>query len=172
VGLNPTRSQLLDFLVSMGARLEVQNLAARNGEVSGDIQIESSPLSGGLIEGALTAALIDEIPVLAVVGAVSRDGLLVRDARELRFKETDRIATVAENLKRMGVEVEVFDDGFRVPGGQSMRAAELDSFGDHRIAMACAVAALRAGGECTVAGAEAARVSFPEFFDTLRTLSA
>ncbi len=172
VGLNPTRSQLLDFLVSMGARLEVQNLAARNGEVSGDIQIESSPLSGGLIEGALTAALIDEIPVLAVVGVVSRDGLLVRDARELRFKETDRIATVAENLKRMGVEVEVFDDGFRVPGGQSMRAAELDSFGDHRVAMACAVAALRASGECTVAGAEAARVSFPEFFDTLRTLSA
>jgi 3-phosphoshikimate 1-carboxyvinyltransferase len=97
--------------------------------------------------------------------------LLVRDARELRFKETDRIATVAGNLKRMGVEVEVFDDGFRVPGGQQLRAAELESFGDHRIAMAFAVAALRADGECRINGAEAAGVSFPEFFDTLRGLA-
>jgi 3-phosphoshikimate 1-carboxyvinyltransferase len=171
VGLNPTRSQLLDFLISMGAKLEVRDLAARNGEISGDVQIESSPLTGGVIEKALTAALIDEIPVLAVLGAITRDGLLVRDARELRFKETDRIATVAGNLKRMGVEVEVFDDGFRVPGGQQLHAAELESFGDHRIAMAFAVAALRADGECRINGAEAAGVSFPEFFDTLRGLA-
>jgi 3-phosphoshikimate 1-carboxyvinyltransferase len=172
VGLNPTRSQLLDFLISMGGRLEVQNLAARNGELAGDLRVAPSDLAGGVIEKALTAALIDEIPVLAVLGAVSRDGLLVRDARELRFKETDRIATVAENLGRMGVQVEVFDDGFRVPGRQRLRAADLESFGDHRSAMAFAVAALRADGECRIHGADAAAVSFPEFFHTLRRIAS
>jgi len=171
VGLNPTRSLLLDFLVSMGARLQVQNLGARNGELAGDILVRGSQLRGGVIEKAMTTALIDEIPVLAVLGAASREGLQVRDARELRLKETDRIATVAENLGRMGVSVEVREDGFSVPGGQSFRAARLDSFGDHRIAMACAVAALRADGESQIDGAEAASVSFPEFFDMLRRLA-
>ena len=171
VGLNPTRSQLLDFLVSMGARLQVQNLGARNGELAGDILVRTSRLRGGVIEKAMTTALIDEIPVLAVLGAASQEGLRVRDARELRLKETDRIATVAENLRRMGVTVEVHEDGFSVPGGQSFRAARLDSFGDHRIAMACAVAALRADGESLIDGAEAAGVSFPEFFDIMRQLA-
>ncbi len=172
VGLNPTRSQLLDFLISMGGRLQVQNLSARSGEIVGDIQVISSSLRGGVIEGALAAALIDEIPVLAVLGALSSEGLSVKDARELRVKETDRIATVAENLRRMGVAVEEKEDGFQVPGGQAFRAAHLDSFGDHRIAMAFAVAALRAAGECTIDGAEAAGVSFPEFFAILRQLAS
>jgi 3-phosphoshikimate 1-carboxyvinyltransferase len=171
VGLNPTRSQLLDFLISMGARLQVQNLGTNNGELAGDILVRSSRLRGGLIEKAMTTALIDEIPVLAVLGAASQEGLLVRDARELRLKETDRIATVAENLRRMGVVIEVHEDGFRVPGGQTFRAAQLDSFGDHRIAMAFAVAALRADGESQIEGAEAASVSFPEFFGILRQLT-
>jgi 3-phosphoshikimate 1-carboxyvinyltransferase len=170
VGLNPTRAALLDFLVSMGARIRIQNLSQEHGEPAGDILVEASSIRGGLIEKDLTAALIDEIPVLAVLGAASAEGLRVRDARELRIKETDRIATLAENLKRMGVEVEVFDDGFFVHGGQRFQAAELDSFGDHRIAMAFAIAALRAEGECTVQGAEAASVSFPEFFEILRQL--
>ena len=119
----------------------------------------------------MTAALIDEIPALAVLGAASEEGLRVRDAAELRVKETDRIATVAENLKRMGVSVEVFEDGFFVPGKQRFQAAALDSFGDHRIAMAFAVAALRADGECTIQDAQAACVSFPEFFDILHQLT-
>jgi 3-phosphoshikimate 1-carboxyvinyltransferase len=170
VGLNPTRAALLDFLVSMGARIRIQNLSQEHGEPAGDILVEASSIRGGLIEKDLTAALIDEIPVLAVLGAASAEGLRVRDAGELRVKETDRIATLAENLKRMGVEVDVFDDGFFVHGGQRFQAAELDSFGDHRIAMAFAVAALRAEGECTVQGAEAASVSFPEFFEILRQL--
>ncbi len=171
VGLNPTRSQLLDFLIGMGARIEVRNLGARNGELAGDILVRSSRLKGGVIEKAMTTALIDEIPVLAVLGAVSEQGLTVRDARELRLKETDRIAAVAGNLGRMGVTVEVREDGFTVAGGQGFRAARLDSFGDHRIAMACAVAALSAGGECLIDGAEAAGVSFPGFFGTLRQLT-
>ena len=124
-----------------------------------------------MIEKDLTAALIDEIPVLAVLGAASENGLVIRDAQELRVKETDRIATVADNFKRMGIEVEVTADGMRIPGKQKFRAAEFDSFGDHRIAMAFAVAALRGDGESTVDNAEAASVSFPEFWNILGKLS-
>jgi 3-phosphoshikimate 1-carboxyvinyltransferase len=168
VGLNPTRSALLDFLIGMGARIRVMDLSSTNGELMGDILVESSTIKGGVIEKELTAALIDEIPVLAVLGAASENGLIVRDAAELRVKETDRIATVAENLCRMGVAVEVRPDGMIIPGNQHFRAATLDSFGDHRIAMAFSVAALRADGECRIDGAEAAPVSFPEFFQILR----
>lgn len=171
VGLNPTRSALLDFLISMGADIRVENLSQRHGELAGDIRVRYSPIRGGVIEKAMAAALIDEIPALAVLGATSEEGLRVRDAAELRVKETDRIATVAENLRRMGVSVEVFEDGFFVPGKQRFQAAEFDSFGDHRIAMAFAVAALRADGECAIQGAQAACVSFPEFFDILHQLT-
>ena len=167
VGLNPTRSELLDFLIAMGADLRVRNLAVRAGEPVGDIEVHHSPVRGGVIEKDLPAALIDEIPVLAVLGAASDEGLTVRDAAELRVKETDRIATVADNLTRMGVTVEVFPDGFRVPGRQNFGPAQLDSFGDHRIAMAFAVAALAAPGESALNGAGAAAVSFPEFFGLL-----
>ena len=167
VGLNPTRSALLDFLVGMGARIRVPNLESQNGELAGDLEVEYSELRGGTIDGGLTAALIDEIPVLAVLGAATEEGLTVRDAGELRIKETDRIRTVVENLRRMGVQAEELPDGMVIPGRQKFRAAELDSRGDHRIAMAFAVAALRGDGESVIHGAEAASVSFPEFWDTL-----
>ena len=170
VGLNPTRSGLLDFLVGMGADVSVRDLAFDGGEISGNIEVRHSCVKGGVVDKDLTAALIDEIPVLAVLGAASEDGLIVRDAAELRVKETDRIATVADNLGRMGIEVEVFADGLRVPGRQRFHAAELDSFGDHRIAMAFAVAALAADGESVIRGAEAASVSFPEFYGLLEEL--
>jgi 3-phosphoshikimate 1-carboxyvinyltransferase len=167
VGLNPTRSALLDLLVGMGAKIRIPQLESQNGELIGDIVVEYSELRGGTVSGAVTAALIDEIPVLAVLGAATRDGLTVKDASELRVKETDRIQTVVENLRRLGVEAEEFPDGLKVPGRQKFRAGEFDSFGDHRIAMAFAVAALRADGESTIRGADAASVSFPEFWDTL-----
>ncbi len=167
VGLNPTRSALLDLLVGMGAKIRIPKLESQNGELIGDIVVEYSELRGGVISGAVTAALIDEIPVLAVLGAATRDGLTVKDASELRIKETDRIQTVVENLRRLGVDAEEFPDGLTVPGRQKFRAAEFDSIGDHRIAMAFAVAALRADGESTIRGADAASVSFPEFWDTL-----
>src|SRR5580658_2326290 len=167
VGLNPTRSALLDLLVGMGAKIRIPQLESQNGEVIGDIVVEYSELRGGTVSGAITAALIDEIPVLAVLGAATRDGLTVKDAAELRIKETDRIQTIVENLRRLGVEAEEFPDGLKVPGRQKFRAAEFDSFGDHRIAMAFAVAALRADGESIIRGADAASVSFPEFWDTL-----
>lgn len=172
VGLNPTRTALIDFLVGVGARIRVLDIEQSGGELIGNLHVAGGSITGGTIEGALTAALIDEIPALAVLGAVSREGLVVKDAGELRVKETDRIATVVENFRRMGVAVEAGADGFRVPGGQKFHAAELDSFGDHRIAMAFAVAALAADGESVVRGADAASVSFPEFFTSLRAVSA
>lgn len=172
VGLNPTRSALLDFLVGMGAQIKVLDLQQSGGEVIGDLRVRASKVRGGVIEGALTAALIDEIPALAVLGAASEQGLTVRNASELRVKETDRIATIERNLKRMGVKIESAPDGFRVEGKQSFHAAEIDSCGDHRIAMAFAVAALAADGPCAIDGAECAGVSFPEFFSTLRQIAA
>jgi len=171
VGLNPSRSALLDFLTSMGARIGIPDLECRNGELVGDIVVEHSTLRGGTIDGGLTAALIDEIPVLAVLGAATEEGLTVKDASELRLKETDRIRTVIDNLRRMGVAAEELPDGMVIPGRQKFRAARFDSFGDHRIAMAFAVAALLADGESTIDGAEAASVSFPEFWDTLDAIA-
>ena len=167
VGLNPSRSALLDFLLSTGADIKVLKIESVNGEPIGDIQVRHAPIRGGVIEKDMAAALIDEIPVLAVLGAASEEGLVIRDASELRIKETDRIATVADNFKRMGIEVEVTPDGMRVPGKQKFRAAAFDSFGDHRIAMAFAVAALRGDGESTIDNADAASVSFPEFWGIL-----
>jgi 3-phosphoshikimate 1-carboxyvinyltransferase len=171
VGLNPTRSALLDFLAEMGAQIKILDITSAGGELMGDVLVRSSRIGGGVLEKERTAALIDEIPVLAILGAASEEGLIVRDASELRVKETDRIATIAENFKRMGLAITVREDGFEVPGRQRFHAAELDSFGDHRIAMAFSVAALAADGPCTIADAGAASVSFPEFFDTLHRVA-
>jgi 3-phosphoshikimate 1-carboxyvinyltransferase len=171
VGLNPTRSALLDFLAEMGAQIKILDVSSSGGELIGDVLIRKSPIRGGVLEKARTAALIDEIPVLAVLGAASEEGLVVRDASELRVKETDRIATIAENFRRMGLAIELQEDGFAVPGKQQFHAAEVDSFGDHRIAMAFSIAALAADGPCTILGADAASVSFPEFFDTLQRVA-
>ncbi len=171
VGLNPTRTALLDFLCGMGAPIKVLNVGEDAGELIGDIHVTGGPLRGGRIEGELVAALIDEIPVLAVLGTQTEDGLTLRNAEELRVKETDRIATVAENLRRMGVPVEVRPDGFDVPGRQRLTGAELDSFGDHRIAMAFTVAALAATGETLLHNSDAAVVSFPDFFDRLERIT-
>jgi 3-phosphoshikimate 1-carboxyvinyltransferase len=127
-------------------------------------------LKGAKISGGDTAALIDEIPVLAAIAPYTAEGIEFRDARELRVKESDRIRSVATNLRLMGAEVEEFDDGLRVPGRQKLRGASLDSFGDHRIAMAFAVAALGAHGETEIKGADAAVISFPEFFELFEGL--
>lgn len=171
VGVNPSRTALIDFLVGGGGHVKVLDVRSSGGELVGDLQVRNSRFQGGLIEKGLTAALIDEIPVLAVLGATSENGLTVRDAGELRVKETDRIATVADNLRRMGIEIETDADGFHIPGKQTFQAAEVDSFGDHRIGMAFAVAGLAAeGGDTIVNEAEAASVSFPEFFATLESI--
>lgn len=168
VGLNPTRATLIDFLISCGASVEILDVQMQNGEPVGDLRVRGSQLRGGVIEKQWAAALIDEIPVLAILGAVSEQGLTVRDAAELRVKETDRIETVAANLRALGVTIETAADGFHIPGGQSFQAGSVHSRGDHRIAMAFAVAALRADGPVLIEESEAASVSFPEFWTTLR----
>src|SRR3954447_781246 len=152
VGLNPTRAALLDVLRSMGAAIKLVHIEQVNGELIGTLQIKASRIKGGIVEGATTAALIDEIPILAVLGAASREGLIIRDAAELRVKETDRIATISENLTRMGIEVRTTGDSIEIPAKQRFRAASIQSKGDHRIAMAFSVAALSADGECSVEG--------------------
>jgi len=168
--LNPTRARLLDFLIGLGLRITMSGLEEQHGELIGSLQVEGGALKGAKISGGDSAALIDEIPVLAAIAPYTAEGIEIRDARELRVKESDRIASVATNLRLMGAEVEEFDDGLRVSGGQKLRGASLDSFGDHRIAMAFAVAALRAEGETEIRGADAAIISFPEFFETLEGL--
>jgi len=169
--MNPTRARLLDILVQMGLKVSIAHLEEHQGELVGTIEARGSAWKGGVIAGADTAALIDEIPVLAAVAPYSEGGLEVCDAKELRVKESDRIAAVATNLRKMGAEVEERPDGLRIPGGQHLQGAELDSFGDHRIAMAFAVAALRAEGETTILGADAAGVSYPTFFADLETVA-
>lgn len=169
--LNPTRAALLDVLVTLGARIPVLNLEEHNGELIGTIKEEAGPLRGARISGALSAAMIDELPVLAAIAPYTADGVEISDAAELRVKESDRIAVVVRNLRAMGAEVEERKDGMRVPGGQQLHGAEVDSAGDHRIAMAFAVAALRAQGDTLVHGADVARISYPEFFTTLESVA-
>ena len=166
LGMNPTRATLLDVLTALGAKIHVLNLEENQGELIGSVQLTAPPqgLGSTEIRGALAAQLIDELPVLAAIGPYTRGGIRIRDARELRVKESDRIALVAKNLRAMGAEVAEFEDGLDVPGGQTLHGAVVDSGGDHRIAMAFAVAALRAEGDTLILGADAAAISFPEFF--------
>lgn len=170
--MNPTRARLLDILMQMGLRISVTQLEEINGEMVGSLQVEGGQLKGATIAGADSAALIDEIPVLAAIAPFTEQGIEVRDAKELRIKESDRISAVATNLRKMGAQVEEREDGLKIPGRQSLNGVDLDSFGDHRIAMAFAIAALKAEGETAIQGAEAAAISYPEFFNKLEELSA
>ena len=166
--MNPTRARLLDILVQMGLRISVTQLDEINGELVGSLQIEGGKLKGATIWGGGSAALIDEIPVLAAIAPFTEQGIEVRDAKELRVKESDRIAAVATNLRKMGAQVEEFEDGLKIPGGQSLHGADLDSFDDHRIAMAFAVAGLKASGETVISGAESAAISLSCIFSDSR----
>ena len=169
--MNPTRARLLDVLTSLGLGISVTQLEEHHGELAGTVQVEGRALKGAIITGADTAALIDEIPVLAAIAPYTSDGIEIRDARELRVKESDRIASIVASLRAMGAQVEEREDGLKIPGNQKLHGAEIDSFGDHRIAMAFAVAALRAEGETLIHRADAAVISFPAFFETLESLA-
>jgi 3-phosphoshikimate 1-carboxyvinyltransferase len=168
--MNPTRARLLDILMQMGLRISVTQLEELHGELVGTLRVEGGRLTGATITGADTAALIDEIPVLAAIAPYTEQGIEVRDAKELRVKESDRIASIAINLRAMGAEVEEREDGLKISGGQSLHGAELESFGDHRIAMAFSIAALRAQGETLIHGSQCAAISYPEFFSALEGL--
>ena len=186
VGLNPTRNAILEVLKNFGARIEIANEREVSGESVGDLHVKGRNLQkharskceeehpyfvqASALDGKIIANLIDEIPILAIFGTQLESGLEIRGAQELRVKESDRISSVVENLRRMNAKVEEFTDGFRVEKS-NLKGAKIDSFGDHRIAMAFAIAALFASGETEIIGAESANVSFPEFFETLHRVS-
>ena len=173
LGMNPTRAVLLDVITGMGGGIKMLEVLEQHGEMSGTIQVNRKPgaLKAFDLSGQLAAQLIDEIPVLAAVAPYTANGIRIRDARELRVKESDRIALVVKNLRAMGAEVTEHDDGMDIPGNQTLHGAVIDSGHDHRIAMAFSVAALRASGDTEIHGAEAASISFPEFFDWLDDLA-
>lgn len=174
VGLNPTRTGIIDVLKTLGANIETADLTESGGEPIGTLIVKGglgdSLPGANLVNGEIVANLIDEVPILAVFGTQIEGGIEIRDAGELRIKESDRIAAVAENLKRMGADVEEFPDGLRV-GKSNLKAATIDSFGDHRIAMAFAIAGLFAEGETEIIDAECAAVSFPAFYDALASVA-
>ncbi len=169
LGLNPSRATLLDVLTALGARISVLNLEEKHAELIGIVQVTAPAEGLGSVEisGALSAQLIDELPVLAAIAPFTNGGIRIRDAKELRVKESDRIALVAQNLRAMGAQVTEFEDGLEIRGNQPLHGATIDSGGDHRIAMAFSVAALRAEGETLIQGADSASISFPEFYDLL-----
>jgi len=170
VGLNPTRRGVVDILRRMGARVEVENERSICGEPMGDLIVRGSSLKRVRIAGDVIPNVIDEIPVLAVAATQVPGEVVIRDAAELRAKETDRITAVVENLRRMGAKVGEMPDGLIVEGGYALKGAEIDSFGDHRIAMAFAIAGLLAQDEVVIDGAEWVDTSFPGFFDVLESL--
>ena len=173
VGANPSRMALIDVIREAGGNVLIDNTRLLHGEPVSDIIVRHSRLEGRIeLAGGTIANLIDEIPVLAVLGTQFHGSLRVRDASELRVKECDRIDAIVKNLSEMGVEIEEFPDGFLIEGPQPLRGAVVQSFNDHRIAMAFAVAGLIAEGETVVEGAEAASVSLPEFFDLLSDCGA
>jgi 3-phosphoshikimate 1-carboxyvinyltransferase len=174
LGMNPTRAALLDVIAALGGKIKVLTVEEHHGELIGSIQVNRTPISTTnpfVISGALTAQVIDELPVLAAIAPYTANGLIIRDAQELRVKESDRIALVAKNLKAMGATFTENPDGLEIPGNQQLHGAQIDSGSDHRIAMAFAIAALRATGDTEIDGSEAAAISFPEFFTSLDALA-
>src|SRR5580658_10480380 len=178
VGLNPTRSRVLDFFNSIGAPVRIATVQMRSGELVGDVSVRHAPIECGEISGSKVAEMIDELPLLAALGPYTEKGIEIHDAQELRVKESDRIATLAEGLRQMGARLEEFPDGLRVEGRASgvgatntkLRGAKVDPQGDHRIAMALAVAALGAEDDTVIKDSECVAVSFPDFFKTLERL--
>jgi 3-phosphoshikimate 1-carboxyvinyltransferase len=174
VGLNPSRAAVVEVLRNFGANIEVLNRDETANEPRGDLRIFGGGLSAlsreNLLGGEVIANLIDELPILAVFGSQLENGLEIRDASELRVKESDRISAVVENLRRMNAQVEEFEDGLRIEKS-NLKGARIDSFGDHRIAMSFAVAGLIAEDKTEIENAEAVAVSFPDFFDLLESVA-
>ena len=174
VGLNPSRLGFIDVLQRMGASIEVHprasNGAQHEGEPLGSVVVAGSPLRATTVHGAEVPALIDELPLLAVVAAFAEGTTTVVGAEELRVKESDRIEAVVRNGRAMGIEIDAFPDGFEVRGPATLRAAQIDAMGDHRIAMAFAIAGLCAPAGTRISGADSIEISYPEFFSTLESL--
>ncbi|HCI85131.1 MAG TPA: 3-phosphoshikimate 1-carboxyvinyltransferase, partial [Lachnospiraceae bacterium] len=170
VGINPTRAGILEVARDMGGQIEVIREYDRGGEKAADLLVKSSSLHGTTIEGALIPTLIDEIPVIAVMAAYAEGTTVIRDAAELKVKESDRIATMTENLKAMGADIAPEEDGMVIRGTGSLHGASVRSFMDHRVAMSMAVAALAAEGTTTIEDADCVLISYPSFYEDLEKL--
>jgi 3-phosphoshikimate 1-carboxyvinyltransferase len=172
IGINPSRTALIDVLRQLGGQIEITNQRRAHGEPVADLVARSSNLRGDLeLSGVIIANLIDELPILAVAATQLDGTLTVRDARELRVKESDRIRAIVDNLRQLQIVVEEFEDGFQIKGRQTPQGGVVDSFGDHRIAMSFAIAALVANGATRINTAEAASVSLPEFYELLSSIA-
>jgi 3-phosphoshikimate 1-carboxyvinyltransferase len=172
VGLNPTRTGLLDALGAMGADIKISNQNTRHGEPVGDLTVSYSPLTSTVIEGPLVVRMIDEFPVFAVAASLAEGQTIVREASELRYKESDRIKAICENLPRRGVEIQETEDGFVIIGQEKLTGGTVAATGDHRLAMSSAIAGLAAQSELVLDGAETINESFPTFTDILTKLGA
>lgn len=170
VGVNPSRTGILDVLQAMEANINLENERLVTGEPVADIRVRSGPLKACTIGGDLIPRLIDEIPILAVAALFAEGTTVIQDAAELRVKESDRLAVMAQQLTRMGAEIREHADGMEIVGGASLKGAEVDSYTDHRVSMSFAIAALRAQGTTQIHRAEAAAVSYPDFINTLEKI--
>ncbi len=170
VGLNPGRRAILDVLIKMGASIEIFQQKETFGELIGDLRVNSSNLKGGSLTGSLIPKIIDEVPVLAILATQTHKGITIRDAGELRVKESDRIQTLVHNLRIMGARVEEYSDGMSIPGQQTLKGGTVNSHGDHRIAMAFAIAGLIALGPTHIKNGDCTEVSFPGFYGLLKKL--
>jgi 3-phosphoshikimate 1-carboxyvinyltransferase len=170
-GINPTRTGIIDILLAMGANLKMYDERLEAGEPLADIVVKSSELKGIEVGGDIVPRLIDEIPVLAVAGCVAKGKTVIRDAVELRMKESDRIATVVSELSRLGAKIESLPDGMVIYGGGLLSGTEVDSHLDHRLAMSLAIAGLIAKGETAIKNTQVAQVSYPDFWQVLREIS-
>ncbi|WP_053219404.1 3-phosphoshikimate 1-carboxyvinyltransferase [Virgibacillus senegalensis] len=172
VGLNPTRTGILEVLKNMGVNLTILNEEVKGGEALGDIQIDYAPLKGTIIAGDLVPRLIDELPIVALLATQAEGETRIRDAEELRYKETDRIAAVTNTLKALGATVKPTEDGMIIQGKTPLRGGNTDSFGDHRIGMMAAIASLITEGEVTLTNPDCINISYPAFFNHLEKVTA
>lgn len=171
VGINPTRTGIIDVLKAMGGNITLENERLLNNELVADITVKASPLTGTTIGGAIIPRLIDEIPVIAVAAAAANGTTIIKDAEELKVKESNRIRTVVTELTKAGVDIRETEDGMIINGGRTLKGAEYESYHDHRIAMSMAIAGLIAESPSTIHGAEAVSISYPNYFDTLSQLT-
>lgn len=170
-GINPTRTGIIDVLLAMGAKLKVENQRLEGNEPVADLYIESSQLKAIEINREIIPRLIDEIPALAVAACVAKGNTVIRDAGELRVKESDRILTTVRELSRLGAKIEELPDGMIIHGNSSLRGTAVKSHSDHRLTMSLAIASLVAKGETVIHGAQAAEISYPDFWKELERLA-
>lgn len=170
VGINPTRTGIISVLKSMGADIEIANVRELNNEPIGDILVKHSPLKGITVDGQIMGTLIDEIPILAVAASLSEGTTVIRGAEELKYKESNRLKAISNELRKMGANIQDTDDGLIIEGVEELHPSQLNSYKDHRIAMALSIAALKGKGESMISGHECVNISYPSFYDTLFNL--